>query len=402
MENREKRMNEMLDPDLVVFGPYIYVIPTFILYLRLLYILLISEHRTNFNSAFYRIFILKAVSSIICVVTFELCFRLPDAPGAAIFMRYLPPTGVFPKILLILCYHSGTVMFLMEGVVSLNRATTILLSTRHNSFWASLMPFVYLISAVFPLSFTWSLWFTDISLLPDDYTHIPGEAPSTVDEDPQGSQNAQMIYILVALTAFDFRLATFVVGLFNLFFGIGFVYEKNLASATITTICFIVQAICQYFMARAAEIHTKRNVAKRNAHALKVANSFEAMTVEEFSSKLPVIGAEFNNLLAFHHQRLMTFVPTQALRYAAATALPQVTQAVAYTLGCFLVSEGLVRPVVLYKVVQTLYMSAFSFASVVSYSLDVHNSRVGCHQLDDVVNVKEASGKANGIRVWAA
>uniref|UniRef100_A0A7E5A2A6 Serpentine receptor class gamma n=1 Tax=Panagrellus redivivus TaxID=6233 RepID=A0A7E5A2A6_PANRE len=188
----------LLDPDFVVFGPYMYMIPTVFLYILLIYLILFSEHRKKFSYAFYKIFALKAGASIICVVTFEICFRLPDAPAAASFMRLLPPTGVFPKSLFVICYHNGTVMFMMEGFMSFNRATTILLSTRHNGFWARAMPWIYVVSAVFPLTFTWSLFFVNVTLFPDDINDDTDDRSFKMEDAPV-SQDTATFYILIAL-----------------------------------------------------------------------------------------------------------------------------------------------------------------------------------------------------------
>lgn len=78
-------------------------------------------------------------------------------------------------------------------------------------------------------------------------------------------------------------------------------------------------------------------------------------------------------------------IPIQALRYTFTVAVPQMTQALAYVVGCYLVMENLVRPIVIYKVVQTVYMSAFSISTIAQYNTDCDRARMGALSLQDIL-----------------
>uniref|UniRef100_A0A914YBC9 ABC transmembrane type-1 domain-containing protein n=1 Tax=Panagrolaimus superbus TaxID=310955 RepID=A0A914YBC9_9BILA len=185
--------------------------------------------------------------------------------------------------------------------------------------------------------------------------------------------------------AFDARLSQFSVGVFTLAFGIAYVFEKNLASAFLCSICFVIQAINQYVVFRISHIHTKRAMADKNDKGRIALIAFEQLNEVEISTSLEIIESRHDSFLSYSFEKHSSIIPIQALRYTFIFALPQVTQALAYVIGCYLVMEDLVRPVVIYKVVQTLYMSAFSISTIAQYNADVDKARLGALNLKDIL-----------------
>uniref|UniRef100_A0AC34R6X4 ABC transmembrane type-1 domain-containing protein n=1 Tax=Panagrolaimus sp. JU765 TaxID=591449 RepID=A0AC34R6X4_9BILA len=256
--------------------------------------------------------------------------------------------------------------------------------------------------------------------------------------------------------AFDARLSTFTVGVFSLAFGVAFVFEKNLPSAFLCSICFGLQAVAQYFVFRIADVHFKRAMNEKNERARIGLQTFEAMSETQVGENLSDIAVQHDQYLTFayhrhssvvatqalrfafivavpqnerariglqtfeamsetqvgenlsdiavQHDQYLTFayhrhssvVATQALRFAFIVAVPQVTQAISYVIGCFLVVEGLVRAVVLYKVVQTLYMSAFSIATVAQFNMDIQQARIGALDLDEIIGESDTQSRNSG------
>ncbi|KAE9551865.1 hypothetical protein FO519_004914 [Halicephalobus sp. NKZ332] len=202
-------------------------------------------------------------------------------------------------------------------------------------------------------------------------------------------------------SVFDSRLSAFTVGVFSLAFGFAFVFEKNVPSAFVCSICFGLQAMVQYFIFRIADVQLKRAVSEKNEKAKTSITAFENMTDAEVRDKLPEIRKGYDGYLRFAFHRLSSVIGTEALRFAFIVAVPQVTQAISYVVGCFLVVEGLVRPVVLYKVVQTLYMSAFSIATIAQFNTDVHQARIGAVDLNDVIGEDDLESHNSSIRSGA-
>uniref|UniRef100_A0A914R7P0 ABC transmembrane type-1 domain-containing protein n=1 Tax=Panagrolaimus davidi TaxID=227884 RepID=A0A914R7P0_9BILA len=151
--------------------------------------------------------------------------------------------------------------------------------------------------------------------------------------------------------AFDARLSQFSVGVFTLAFGIAYVFEKNLVSAFLCTICFVIQAINQYIVFRIAHIYTKRAMADKNDKGRISLLAFEQLNEIEISTSLEIIESRHDSYLSYAFKKHSSVIAVQALKYTFIVAIPQVTQALAYVIGCYLVMENMVRPVVIYKYV---------------------------------------------------
>uniref|UniRef100_A0A914QK12 ABC transmembrane type-1 domain-containing protein n=1 Tax=Panagrolaimus davidi TaxID=227884 RepID=A0A914QK12_9BILA len=176
----------------------------------------------------------------------------------------------------------------------------------------------------------------------------------TLDEPLSDSKKTQLVSLLTKSTtqcksAFDISFCQFCVGFFSLIFGICFIFEKNFSTAFVSSVCFFLQAIIQYFVSRVAEIQTKRVISKRNQNRQEELDEFRKVPEISIEQKLESLNLQYSKYLHSTHHRLSSVIGLEALKFFALTALPQITQAISYILCCFLTSEGYVRPVVVYK-----------------------------------------------------
>ena len=77
--------------------------------------------------------------------------------------------------------------------------------------------------------------------------------------------------------------------------------------------------------------------------------AFEELNENEISLSLGTIGSRHEAYLSMAFEKRASVIPIQALKFTFTVAVPQVTQALAYVIGCYLVMENLVRPIVIYK-----------------------------------------------------
>uniref|UniRef100_A0A7E4ZRR8 Serpentine receptor class gamma n=1 Tax=Panagrellus redivivus TaxID=6233 RepID=A0A7E4ZRR8_PANRE len=156
-----------IDPNMVVLLPYVYIIPTVIMYLILLYIFFFSKEKAKFCAAFYKIFIIQSIASIIGTIGFELSFRLPMAPVATPFIKSLPSEGFFPTVIQVILYNGFTVCLLCEALMSFNRATIVFMKMQFDQFWTKAMKYVYFLVFFLPNLITFNLWFQNVTIEPE-------------------------------------------------------------------------------------------------------------------------------------------------------------------------------------------------------------------------------------------
>uniref|UniRef100_A0AC34GH62 Uncharacterized protein n=1 Tax=Panagrolaimus sp. ES5 TaxID=591445 RepID=A0AC34GH62_9BILA len=119
---------------------------------------------------------------------------------------------------------------------------------------------------------------------------------------------------------------------------------------------------------------------------------------------MEALNLQYSKYLHHSHHRLSSVIGLEALKFFAITALPQITQAISYILCCFLTSEGYVGPIVVYKVIQTIYMSSISISTISQFTNNVHQARLGAREMNDIFEAKwdKINSKSTKAKVFAA
>ena len=145
---------------------FLHGIPTYLLYVLILYTVLCSSRRSYFSTSFYKLFCLSAVNNITLHITSYLSLRAVGTPMFIPIFEALPESGFFITLIPVICYHCGVVINFIDFFISFSRITVILLKENYKEFWRRMMIWVYVAVLLAPNIFTWHFWFTDVKIKP--------------------------------------------------------------------------------------------------------------------------------------------------------------------------------------------------------------------------------------------
>uniref|UniRef100_A0AC35ESX4 Serpentine receptor class gamma n=1 Tax=Panagrolaimus sp. PS1159 TaxID=55785 RepID=A0AC35ESX4_9BILA len=146
--------------------PYIYLIPTYILYLVILYVMFISKFKTQFYGSFYKIFGLSAIFNVICSILYNLQVRFPQTPALISIVHSWGSRSFFVTFLQTGIWYTYNVAHLLNFFISFNRFTVFLLKIHYNAFWRKWLSYFIGICLIVPCFLMWHVPFTDIYLKP--------------------------------------------------------------------------------------------------------------------------------------------------------------------------------------------------------------------------------------------
>ena len=158
--------------NIVAFVTFAYSIPTYLLYILILYVILVDKNKINFSTSFYKLFCLSAVINFIFHITSYFFFRATEIPFLIPVFKSLPENGFFMTLIPVIAYHTGVASAFVDFFISLNRFTVILLKEKFKEFWRKMMPWVYAIVLIVPNLCTWHLWLTDVRNKPYNESDI--------------------------------------------------------------------------------------------------------------------------------------------------------------------------------------------------------------------------------------
>ncbi|KAE9555229.1 hypothetical protein FO519_001579 [Halicephalobus sp. NKZ332] len=157
----------------------VYSIPTYVLYVVMVYAIFFSTRKNDFSTSFYKLI--------------------------------LPESGFFLTFALVICYHCGAATPIIDLFISFNRFTVIFLNVKYHEFWRKMMPWVYGIVLVVPNFFTWHLWLTDVrnelvnASDPDQGYYWDQYATENVPW-MQNSRNTMITFFICAIPSFLMNL----------------------------------------------------------------------------------------------------------------------------------------------------------------------------------------------------
>uniref|UniRef100_A0AC34F9J0 ABC transmembrane type-1 domain-containing protein n=1 Tax=Panagrolaimus sp. ES5 TaxID=591445 RepID=A0AC34F9J0_9BILA len=89
------------------------------------------------------------------------------------------------------------------------------------------------------------------------------------------------------------------------------------------------------------------------------------------------------------------------LRFSFIFAVPQVTQAISYAMGSYMVINKILTPVSVYKIVQTIYNAIGGVAIIAQYPHDIHASRLAAQKIDDNLELENIMIDKNNTHISA-
>ena len=98
-------------------------------------------------------------------------------------------------------------------------------------------------------------------------------------------------------------------------------------------------------------------------------DNFRKIPETDVEEKLDMLDSQYASYLHFAHHQVSSVIGLEAFKFSAINALPQITQAIAYLLCCFLTAESYARPIVVYKYVATIYRFI-----IIKYAFQSHSN----------------------------
>uniref|UniRef100_A0AC34QP93 ABC transmembrane type-1 domain-containing protein n=1 Tax=Panagrolaimus sp. JU765 TaxID=591449 RepID=A0AC34QP93_9BILA len=186
-------------------------------------------------------------------------------------------------------------------------------------------------------------------------------------------------------SAFDNRLATFLIGILSVICGILSNIHKGLIYSFLTSVAYGLQTVTQFFFFRFVEIHgnhSRKAVLKRGQ---KLVAKIESIPASEFDERQHEISKEHNRFLSFEFHKMSSNVVAQAIKFSFTVALPQVTQSFAYSIGTYLIFDDQIRPLQVYKILGTIHASVAAVANAATFPNDIHACRLAAQHIDEVI-----------------
>uniref|UniRef100_A0A914YDD4 ABC transmembrane type-1 domain-containing protein n=1 Tax=Panagrolaimus superbus TaxID=310955 RepID=A0A914YDD4_9BILA len=188
-------------------------------------------------------------------------------------------------------------------------------------------------------------------------------------------------FICGIIAAFDNHLGAFIIAILGIICAILSNVHKSLTFTFLTSVAFTLQVVAQIFVIRFAEICTENANEVLHQKGLEIVSTFEA--IEDISNRLDDIQKLYNSYLTFTFRKQYSTIFSKALRFSFIFAVPQVTQAISYAMGSYMVINKILTPVSVYKIVQTIYNALGGVAIIAQYPQDVQASRLAAQKIDE-------------------
>uniref|UniRef100_A0AC35FGA3 ABC transmembrane type-1 domain-containing protein n=1 Tax=Panagrolaimus sp. PS1159 TaxID=55785 RepID=A0AC35FGA3_9BILA len=183
--------------------------------------------------------------------------------------------------------------------------------------------------------------------------------------------------------AFDNHLGSFLIAVLAIICAILSNVHKSLTFTFLTSVAFTLQVVAQIFVIRFAEICTENANEVSHSKGLELLLKLETIEHENVDSHLNEINKLHTSYLTFAFRKQYSTIFAKALRFSFVFAVPQVTQAISYAMGSYMVINKILTPVSVYKIVQTIYNAIGGVPIIAQYSHDVFTSKIAAQKIDE-------------------
>uniref|UniRef100_A0A914QY85 ABC transmembrane type-1 domain-containing protein n=1 Tax=Panagrolaimus davidi TaxID=227884 RepID=A0A914QY85_9BILA len=170
--------------------------------------------------------------------------------------------------------------------------------------------------------------------------------------------------------AFDNHLGSFLIAVLAIICAILSNVHKSLTFTFLTSVAFTLQVVAQIFVIRFAEICTENANEVSHSKGLELLQKLETIEHENVDIHLNEINKLHTSYLTFAFRKQYSTIFAKALRFSFIFAVPQVTQAISYAMGSYMVINKILTPVSVYKIVQTIYNAIGGVPIIAQYSHD--------------------------------
>ena len=183
--------------------PLIYIIPTYFLYLFLLFTVFLSRMKQKFSGSFCKLFGAASIYYFIYSIIYYLNVRVTTAPIIIPFVKSWGVRGFLPTFLQTASFYLLNCTHLFSASLSLNRFTVFALRASYQPFWDRYLKYIIGFCVLYPLGLVWHIPFTDVYLQlanesdPTGRSYIAECHPETFE----WMNNARNTAILITFTA---------------------------------------------------------------------------------------------------------------------------------------------------------------------------------------------------------
>ena len=193
----------------------IYMIPSWILYFIILYIIFFSSQKHNYTGSFYWLFGFSAINNLIQSSTYYIIYRFTRIPLLNSYLETWPQESLWYIIVYTAMYYSAYAIHTYSLALSFNRITVFLFKNRHVLFWKRNLKFILAFCVLGPLVFVWTFPFIEIRNQPSAGWAVY-IVPTITDFAPwfQRSRNLFIEILFTSITSLIMNLC-FLFGIVN-------------------------------------------------------------------------------------------------------------------------------------------------------------------------------------------
>ena len=159
-------IGESTEANIRVLAPLLYIVPLFILYLIIFFVMTCSKSQKQFNSWFLHYFKVGLLCNLGAVFFYYAYVRTSEAPIFLPMYSILPKTSFIITVAPFLSYYCLMASGICDAILALNRFSIFILKNRYKSFWRRCGVFFLLFILIFPGILNFHFFFTDVRIEP--------------------------------------------------------------------------------------------------------------------------------------------------------------------------------------------------------------------------------------------
>lgn len=140
----------------------IYIIPTYILYFAIFFVISFSKNKNQFNSSFWKLFKISAFFNVNGWWIYCIGIRIPNEPAFISFVKSWNIHGIFVTSFFTLLWYQTYVAHIINAFLCFNRFTVLFLKQNYQQFWNKNLINFAAFCLCFPFLLIWHIPFTDV------------------------------------------------------------------------------------------------------------------------------------------------------------------------------------------------------------------------------------------------
>uniref|UniRef100_A0AC35TLG3 ABC transmembrane type-1 domain-containing protein n=1 Tax=Rhabditophanes sp. KR3021 TaxID=114890 RepID=A0AC35TLG3_9BILA len=217
----------------------------------------------------------------------------------------------------------------------------------------------------------------------DDPKHTPGKLITRLATDAPNVKAAMDLRLAKVLQGVCSMISAIIMAMF-------FNYKLTLCGAFL----FICQGCFQFFLAKKVHQHSLRMVEQDEAGRLAIEAIEHVKTIQLLTAEEGIFEA-YNIESQSQLKKELKKSPLVALQFASGHGLQQLTQALSYTIGLLMLTNGMSDKASVFQVVQLLYFGSMGILYASEFFPEFVKSRLSASLMFNLINRVPATGDPN-------